>query len=441
MSTRFLLRIFVMAVVLSGGTLPLFAYGYHQCVGYSIRWDSNYQSLKAANVSFPDTTTRNALAAAIGSWNFAPGTQFYFGLSFENLSAATMPNWSNEVIFASTGFDDEYAITHWWSTCGTLRETDIHFNANQTWTFDQNPTTLPVSYSSPLSFPLVAVHEVGHAIGLKHQTNTMAMMAPYYPSGGIVGQGAQQHFQPLADDVHGVRVGYGTACCTAQRDVYASAYRNYSDVSTGPITPPSLVYRGRRSSFPFTIGNRGTSNETVPLAFYLSTDRYIDGSDHHVGTATVSLAPGATSQHETAGVDVPASLPPGNYYFGYIIDPYNGIGETDELNNAVALATATQVPSYTPPTACFTRNPLTGPAPLLVNFNATCSSDVDGYVASYSWDFGDGWEQTGPTVSHNFGGPGTYQVILTVTDNQGYTGEMIGSVFVYGSSGCLVCEE
>lgn len=54
-------------------------------------------------------------------------------------------------------------------------------------------------------------------------------------------------------------------------------------------------------------------------------------------------------------------------------------------------------------------------------FDASASSDPDGKVASYRWDFGDGITQTTntPTVSHSYATPGSYKVTLTVTDNDG----------------------
>lgn len=59
---------------------------------------------------------------------------------------------------------------------------------------------------------------------------------------------------------------------------------------------------------------------------------------------------------------------------------------------------------------------------LSCEFNGSGSTDGDGSVASYSWDFGDGGTGDGATASHDFAGPGEYSVTLTVTDNQGAVG-------------------
>ncbi len=55
-------------------------------------------------------------------------------------------------------------------------------------------------------------------------------------------------------------------------------------------------------------------------------------------------------------------------------------------------------------------------------FDGSGSSDPDGTVASYAWDFGDGGSSTAVVPSHRFAAAGTYPVKLTVTDNQGGTG-------------------
>ena len=64
------------------------------------------------------------------------------------------------------------------------------------------------------------------------------------------------------------------------------------------------------------------------------------------------------------------------------------------------------------------------------DFDGTDSSDTDGSVASYSWDFGDGASATGATASHDFGTSGTRNVTLTVTDDEGTTGSLIVPVSV-----------
>jgi subtilisin family serine protease/PKD repeat protein len=54
-------------------------------------------------------------------------------------------------------------------------------------------------------------------------------------------------------------------------------------------------------------------------------------------------------------------------------------------------------------------------------FDGSLSSDPDGSIVSYVWDFGDGTTVIGSKVNHAFTSPGTYTATLTVTDNGGRT--------------------
>lgn len=54
-------------------------------------------------------------------------------------------------------------------------------------------------------------------------------------------------------------------------------------------------------------------------------------------------------------------------------------------------------------------------------FNGVNSYDPDSAIVDYTWDFGDGAAATGITTYHQFNNPGTYNVILRVTDDKGAT--------------------
>lgn len=59
------------------------------------------------------------------------------------------------------------------------------------------------------------------------------------------------------------------------------------------------------------------------------------------------------------------------------------------------------------------------------------SYDPDGYIVSWSWDFGDGQTGDGPGVLHRYDAPGDYTVTLTVTDNDGLTDSDTAIVHVF----------
>ncbi|HEX9983888.1 MAG TPA: PKD domain-containing protein [Thermoanaerobaculia bacterium] len=103
---------------------------------------------------------------------------------------------------------------------------------------------------------------------------------------------------------------------------------------------------------------------------------------------------------------------------------YMPINYIDRLG--VAVLTYNPTPAcIAPPVATFTYTA----SSTWVDFNASGSYDPDGSIVGYSWDFGDGTGGSGAAVSHTYPYEGTFTVTLTVTDNSGYTGQSVQSVY------------
>ncbi len=104
-------------------------------------------------------------------------------------------------------------------------------------------------------------------------------------------------------------------------------------------------------------------------------------------------------------------------------------GNVDEVAVYSSVLTPTQVAQHyalgsgqpapnVPPTASFTATT----TDLSVQVDGTGSSDPDGTLASYVWNWGDSTPNgSGSTASHTYTADGTYTVTLTVTDNRGGT--------------------
>jgi PKD repeat protein len=79
-------------------------------------------------------------------------------------------------------------------------------------------------------------------------------------------------------------------------------------------------------------------------------------------------------------------------------------------------------------------SPTSGPPPLTVSFTAGASGGKEPY--SYGWVFKDGRTSTVQNPSHTFMAPGTYHVVLTVTDDELSTCSRAVAVTVAGPLTC-----
>jgi uncharacterized delta-60 repeat protein len=94
------------------------------------------------------------------------------------------------------------------------------------------------------------------------------------------------------------------------------------------------------------------------------------------------------------------------------------VTSSNSTNNHLLFTSWAATPIVTtnaPPTASFTYNCVGQTC----TFDGTGSSDGDGTVVNYYWNFGDGQSGTGSTAQHTYNLIGNYTVSLTVSDNSG----------------------
>jgi PKD repeat protein len=80
-----------------------------------------------------------------------------------------------------------------------------------------------------------------------------------------------------------------------------------------------------------------------------------------------------------------------------------------------------QLPAANQAPTAQANGPYSGTVGSPVSFSSAGSNDPDGTIATYGWAFGDATTGSGPSPTHAYAGAGTYQVVLTVTDDQGAT--------------------
>ena len=200
-----------------------------------------------------------------------------------------------------------------------------------------------------------------------------------------------------ATTTHTFAEGTWTVTLTVTDNAGATALATEAVVADSPNQGPSAV-----------IGADPTTGD-YPLAVSVdgsgSTDPDGTITDYAWDFGDGNTAAGATASHTYTSE--------GTYTITLYVTDDDG-----EVGSAIQAITV-NVPPNLPPTATFSANPTSGHAPLAVSVNGSASTDSDGTIADYAWDFGDGNTATGATAANTYASSGSYTLSLTVTDDGG----------------------
>ena len=234
------------------------------------RWPS---ATTTFNVDIPgaDGKWNTAFEQAMGRWNAA--TIFEFRIrsdTFEDpCDTGDSENGVGFVIdVCGEAFgDNTLATTVSWARGTRTTQSNIHFNEAYSWNVYDGPYRTG-SWTGVVDFRRVAVHELGHALGLNHEDDVPAIMVTSISRGDTI-------VAPQADDIAGVDALYGTGTSRAPRTpVLISPSNHARDISLTPTlswrratnADSYDVYLGTSSNPSFVRNTTGTSYSPSRLA-------------------------------------------------------------------------------------------------------------------------------------------------------------------------------
>lgn len=184
------------------------------------------------------------------------------------------------------------------------------------------------------------------------------------------------------------------------------------------IRNPQLIYVGQRLIIP---QGGGTTSPLVPKAVISGPTSGLVGEtlsfsgadstdpDGHIVSYVWDFGDGTTG----SGVNVTHSYSMAGSYKVTLTVTDNG-GSGDSATHTVQINEPT---SKNQPPKAVIRGPTSGLVGETLSFSGSDSTDSDGRIVSYAWDFGDGTTGSGVNVTHVYTTAGSYQVTLTVTDD------------------------
>jgi len=330
-----------------------FAWVYNTCVctfdEENLDWESFPVEFNFDATYFTDNPGSEDVTNALHHWDIVRNQGWWYttddsvNCAFHTSDNVNCIDYGNSEQIPGTNA----AYTWWWSyeSCSwgyvencEIDEADIGFD------FYANITNGPPNPYEPENtdyMRALALHEIGHSMGLEHQVGRVATMDParhhggFYPSSTSYDEGLAL---PHPDDREGVR------------DLYYSSQGGETDVAvmnfkwdatdsrqevTAPLSP-EYACPGDDVSLEYGRSNLGTSAVNFHTGWYMSTNPTITTSDTLLESSTTSSAPLGHQTYYTRYLTIPANVSYGaTYYFGAYVDYDAQLTESWEGNNKV----------------------------------------------------------------------------------------------------------
>ena len=271
-------------------------------------------------------------------------------------------------------------------------------------------------------------HETGHTVGLYHDGLGGSAPTEYY---GGQGNWAPIMGMPLYQAVTQFSKGeYANANNTQDDTSVITTYAPLVGDDHGNTLSAATTLNGPTLASGGTIETRTDVDifrfDTGAGAISLNVVSPTLDQDLHIkaelldGNGSVVLV----NDSSLVNASFNTTLAAGTYYlringigFG---DPVStGYSDYGSLGNYLITGSLVAISGRQAPTSRITTSATSGVAPLTVNFSGQNSTDPDGSIVSYAWDFGNGTSGSGVNASCTYNTAGSFIAVLTVTDNDG----------------------
>jgi len=308
----------------------------------------------------------------------------------------------------------------------------------------------------------VTSHEVGHTVSLEHQGNlngTTPVSQEYFGGHGtgalswspIMGNGLRPVNQWAKGEYQGANQTQDNLAAIANPasgiPLLPDDYGNTRDTATfAPglsLTAGGVI--GSTNDVDMIRINAGRGNLVItPKVSLIAPNlrlqiRVMDSAGTVLGTFVGTGAAGRMAPNP-----ITVAIPAEGMHFIELDGIGNGTGVTEGYTEYGSIGYYSLTASWADPvnkppvanatlTTGATYNYQTQPG-AVVNFNGTLSTDPDGIIVRYIWDFKDVYAvgATGATATHRYKAPGTYYPTLTVIDDRGAAASTTVTVTVNG---------
>lgn len=316
-------RILAVAALLLALGAPAPAYQYVSVGGKPQRWLEGRATIFVDPVMAPDFA--QAIQDASLTWGQVSGSpfRFVFGGPSPSVDVTDHANGRNDLYFDSQLQPFAYAVTYAFESGVAIQERDVAFNGTITWTTNGSPGGAP-------DVETVALHELGHVLGLLHEDAVPSVMHSsgdpavvqrtlfpddedgvrflYAPSGGGGGGG------PSGPDLAAVSLALTSGTPGGGQQLFLQAeVKNQSGLPAGPFR----------------------------VAAKLSPALPVTLKDEEIGSTDVASLAGQATTFVSLDAFVPATAAPGRYRLGAYVDPEDLVSDPDRRNNVAATATFT----------------------------------------------------------------------------------------------------